>query len=77
VTALGPDPGGKGDTLLRLWELAGVSGKITVNLPAGLKARKAASVNLRGEPAGNEIPVENGSFGFDLGAYQPASFVLH
>ena len=35
-TAFGPNPDGEG-TLLRLWELAGASGSLTVRLPEAMK----------------------------------------
>jgi len=75
VTNFGPDPYSE-HTLLRVWEQAGVSGKLTVTLPAGLKATKALPVNLRGEPAGAAIPISAATFTIDLPAYAPASLVL-
>lgn len=75
VTALGADPDSSG-TLLRLWELAGTSGELAVRLPAGMHATRARPVNLRGEPAGEPIPVHEGAFRFNLKAFAPASFVL-
>jgi hypothetical protein len=47
-----------------------------VTLPTGTKAAKAQPVNLRGEPAGEPIPIINGQFTVPLGAWAPASFVL-
>lgn len=76
VTALAASTEGRPGTLLRIWEQAGNSGPIRVTLPAGLKAMKAAPVNLRGEPAGEAIAVKAGAFGFELGAFCPASFVI-
>ena len=75
VTAFGDNPDGAG-TVLRLWELAGQSGPCHVTLPGGLNVRRVQPVNLRGEPAGKPIPVENGSFTINLNAFAPASFVL-
>jgi hypothetical protein len=75
VTAFGADPSNSG-TLLRLWELAGASGEVLVRLPEGMHATRAVPVNLRGEPAGEPIPVKEGVFRFDLKAFAPASFVL-
>jgi hypothetical protein len=75
VTAFGADPDSSG-TLLRLWELAGTSGEVSVRLPVGTHATRARPVNLRGEPAGEPIPVKEGVFRFDLKAFAPASFVL-
>ena len=39
-------------------------------------AAKAQPVNLRGELAGEPIPIINGQFTVPLGAWAPASFVL-
>jgi hypothetical protein len=75
VTALGPNPDGAG-TLLRLWELAGNSGDVTVALPPTLRVSSAQPMNLRGEPEGAAVTVLNGGFGFKLGAFAPASFRL-
>ena len=77
VTAFGADPDGvnKG-TLLRVWEQAGVSGKLTVKLPGAVKASKATPVNLRGEKIGKTNRVLSGKLEFELGAYAPASFML-
>jgi hypothetical protein len=75
VTAFGPNPDGSG-TLLRLWELAGESGKVTVRLPKGLKARTVQPVDLRGVPTGDVMAVEKNSFRAALRAFAPASFVL-
>ena len=76
VTALVASVEGRPGTLLRVWEQAGNSGPIRVTLPVGLKATKVVPVNLRGEPAGDPIVVVAGAFGFELGAFCPASFVL-
>ena len=75
VTAFGDNPDGKG-TLLRLWELAGTSGACRVDLPSGLSVARVQPVDLRGEPAGRPIVVENGSFTTNLAAFAPASFLL-
>lgn len=75
VTAFGANPDGDG-TLLRVWEQAGVSGKLTVVLPQGNKLKKATPVNLRGEKIGKSISVKNNKLTFELGAFAPASFVL-
>ncbi len=75
VTAFGANPDGEG-TLLRVWEQAGDSGKLTVKLPKGNKAIKATPVNLRGEKIAKEISVEDARLTFELGAYAPVSFVL-
>lgn len=63
-------------TLLRLWELAGESGKVTVQLPAGSLARIARPVDLRGDSLGPAIAVQAGSFEFLLSRFAPASFEL-
>ena len=75
VTNFGPDPYSD-KTLLRVWEQAGNSGSLTVNLPADFKATRAVPVNLRGEPAGDAVKISGGSFTFKLAAFAPASFRL-
>lgn len=75
VTLFGPDPYSD-KTLLRVWEQAGNSGSLTVNLPADFSARRAVPVNLRGELAGDPVKIRNGSFTFKLGAFAPASYRL-
>ncbi len=56
VTAFGPNPYGKG-TLLRLWEQTGDSGKCTVQLPLGMKARTVQLCDLRGQAIGPSLTV--------------------
>jgi len=75
VTAFGANPDGEG-TLLRVWEQAGVSGKLTIELPRGSRATTATPVNLRGENIGEAISVRDGKLVFELGAFSPVSFVL-
>jgi hypothetical protein len=75
VSAFCPNPDGLG-IVLRVWEQSGQGGPLTVTLPTGIKAAKAQPVNLRGEPAGEPIPIINGQFTVPLGAWVPASFVL-
>jgi alpha-mannosidase len=77
ITAFGPNPDGTG-TILRVWEQGGVTGELTVTLPAGLTAKQARPVTLRGEPLPDHvaIPIATGQFSFPLHAYAPASFVL-
>jgi alpha-mannosidase len=75
ITAFGANPDGEG-TLLRLWEQAGVSGRLTVKLPKGMKAAKVTLVNLRGEKIGKTESVRSNELKFDLCAYAPASFIL-
>ena len=76
VTAFGVDPDGNSGTLLRVWEQAGVSGKLTVVLPKGMKVSKVRPVNLRGEKKGDPLTIKAGKWSFDLDAYAPASFIL-
>ncbi|HEX8880081.1 MAG TPA: hypothetical protein VF749_08635 [Candidatus Acidoferrum sp.] len=75
VTAFGSSPALKG-TLLRIWEVAGKSGKIVVKLPSGTAAKTAQPVDLRGRPRGLAIPTKNDSFEVQLRAFAPASFEL-
>jgi alpha-mannosidase len=75
VTAFLPDADERG-TILRLWEQAGVSGKVDVRLPSGFTFSKAQPVNLRGENQGDPVHVFNGIFTIDLGEYAPASYIL-
>lgn len=75
VTALKQDSKGK-VTFLRFWELAGESGKVTVQLPSGSVARIARPVDLRGDSLGQPIAVQAGSFEFALNCFAPASFEL-
>ena len=77
VTAFGNDPDeiNKG-TLLRVWEQAGITGKVTVKLPKAMKVSKATAVNLRGEKTGETKKVRSGKLKFKLGKYAPASFIL-
>lgn len=76
VTAFGVDPDGNDGTLLRVWEQAGVSGRLSVTLPQGMSVTEAVPVNLRGEKTGDPITVKTGQFDFELGQYAPASFIL-
>jgi hypothetical protein len=76
VTHFGPDPYSE-RTLLRVWELAGHSGSLTVKLPADFNATRAVPVNLRGEPAGDAVKITSGSFTCKLAAFAPASFQLN
>jgi alpha-mannosidase len=75
VTSFGRNPFGDG-TLLRLWEQSGDEGKCKISLPEGAVFSKALPVNLRGESAGNTIPVKDNSFEIMIEAYKPASFLL-
>jgi hypothetical protein len=76
ITAFGTDSNNSTGTLLRIWEQAGNSGKLTVKLPVGMKVSKVTPVNLRGEKTGETKRVRFGKLKFDLGAYAPASFIL-
>jgi hypothetical protein len=76
VTAFGNDPDGNPGTLLRVWEQAGNAGELLVTLPKGMNASKASPVTLRGVKTGNPIPINNGRFTLNLGAYAPASYVI-
>jgi alpha-mannosidase len=75
VTAFGPNPDGAG-TLLRLWELAGAGGPLTVTLPDGFKAAQAQPVTLRGEKTGPPVQINERKLTCSLPACAPASFVL-
>ena len=75
VTLFGPDSYSD-KPLLRVWEQAGNAGALTVTLPADFPATRALPVNLRGEPAGDAVAVQNGGFSFPLPAFAPASFRL-
>jgi hypothetical protein len=63
-------------TLIRVWEQAGISGDCTVKLPDAINVSTAQPVNLRGELQGNPTKIENGEFSLDLKGYAPASFIL-
>jgi alpha-mannosidase len=76
LTAFALDRSKEGGTLLRVWDQAGKSGLLKVNLPTGCKFVQAQPVNLRNEKTGTHIPVKKGSFQFNLGAFAPASFLL-
>jgi alpha-mannosidase len=75
ITSYGPNPFGTG-TEIRLWEQAGDAGKCKVTLPDGEIFTKAVPVNLRGEKAGNVIPIKDNSFETEIGAYKPATFII-
>jgi len=75
VTAFGPSPVSRG-VLMRLWEQAGITGKLTVTLPKGLNASMAVPVNLRGEKIGPPIAVTDNTLAVELRAYAPATFLL-
>jgi len=75
VTAFGPNPDGDG-TLLRLWETAGNSGEIAVNLPPELKCASAQPVDLRGRPLGTPLPVRNDTISTSLKAFSPLTLLF-
>jgi len=76
VTAFGNDPFGNKGTLLRLWEQAGKSGKVTVTLPGQLQYKKALPVDLRSEPLGKPIQIIGNKFSCDIRSFAPISFLL-
>jgi hypothetical protein len=67
-----------GTTVLRVWEMAGLTADLTISLPGTFTT--ATPVNLRGEPiagaAGAPVPIVGGKLTFPLGACAPASFTL-
>jgi alpha-mannosidase len=75
VTAFGPNEAA-GGTVLRLWELAGLSADRNVQLPWGMQVKNAQPIDLRGRPTGNPIPVKDGHFSGPLRPFAPASFLL-
>ncbi len=75
VTAFKKMRSGKG-VLLRVWEVAGQSGKVTVQLPHGSAIRVARPVDLRGNELGQPMEVRRGWLEFALNAFAPASFEL-
>lgn len=75
VTAFAPNPDGDG-ILLRIWEQSGTAGDLTITLPDGDAFTSARPVNLRGEPAGDPMPVKSGAFTVPLKPFAPASFVM-
>lgn len=75
VTAFGANPDGKG-IILRLWEQAGRSGKVTVSLPRHIKATRITPVNLRGERTGPSQTLPPTGFETELKAFAPASYLL-
>jgi len=73
VTAFAKNPDGP-ETLLRVWEQAGISGKLAITLPKHFI--KATPVNLRGEKIGTPLIISDGEISIDLHGYAPASFLL-
>lgn len=76
VAAFGEEPDGNRGTLLRLWEMTGVSGDISATLPRDHHFMSATPVNLRGEVVGKRIPIIHGKFDFHMRGFGPASFML-
>ena len=79
VTAFCPNPDadqGVPGTLVRVWEQSGISGEVTLTLPARFTATKAQPVSLRGEKTGSPLKIIDGKLEFDLKAYAPESFVI-
>jgi hypothetical protein len=62
--------------MLRLWELNGEAGTVTVTLPPGTSLKTAQPVNLRATTDGIALPIRNNTFTFKIRAYAPASFIL-
>lgn len=75
ATFFGPDPYSE-KLLIRLWELAGSSGSLTVTLPAGVNAVRALPVNLRGEPLEPAVEIKHRTFKIKIPAFAPVSYVL-
>jgi hypothetical protein len=75
VTAFGKNPDGNG-TVLRLWEQAGLTGKVTVEMPEGFKIKNAILVDLRGERSGKKLIVSEDKMTFEMGAFAPISILL-
>ena len=73
ATAFGQNPDGPG-TLLRVWEQAGISGKLTVTIPGAftLQCRSTCAV----KSPGKRIALNSGKVDFQLPAYATASFLL-
>jgi len=75
VITFTPNSDGPGD-MLRLWELNGISGAVTVTVPPGTSRITAQPVNLRGTADGMPLPIRNNKFTFKIRAYAPAGFLL-
>jgi len=76
VTAYGKNSNGAGD-LIRLWEQNGSNTRCVVTLPKESNYKMAQPCNLRGEKIGKGIPVISHTFGIEIRAYQPGSFILN
>ncbi len=75
VTAFGPNPDGDG-TVLRLWECAGRAGECDIRLPEFWKANTAQPVDLRGQPQGAPVPIQDGHLRAAVQPFAPTTFVL-
>jgi len=73
VTAFFRNPNGPG-TLLRIWEQAGMTGRLVVTVPDHFKI--ATPVNLRCEKTGEPVLIDSGRLTCDLPAFAPLSFLL-
>ena len=76
ITAFSKNFNNENKTLLRVWEQAGNSGKLTITFPPEMEVNIAQPVNMRGEKMGDHIPVKGGKLSFQLSKYAPASFIL-
>ncbi len=76
VTAFGKDFNGNPGILLRVWEHAGQSGRVTISFPEETIVTKALPINFRGEKLGKALKIRNNHLSFELGAFAPASFML-
>jgi hypothetical protein len=59
-----------------VWEDAGRSGSLTIRLPEHMQVSTVQSVDLRGRPEGQALQILDDKFMFELGAFEPASFVM-
>ncbi len=75
ITSFGPNPNGEG-TVLRIWEQAGNTGELTIQLPEDSTYSEVITVNLRGEEIGDPIEISKNKFLVNLNSYAPASFIL-
>jgi hypothetical protein len=64
-------------TLLRVWEQAGVSDTCIVTLPVNVNVTTAVPVNLRYEKIGDPIAISNNQFTFRINKYEPKSFLIY
>jgi hypothetical protein len=76
VGAFGANEAGDGK-LLRLWEQAGNAWDLEVTVPAGLGLRTAQPTDLRAQPTGKPVDIQNKAFPATLMPFAPQSFVLH